>query len=212
MKGYQGEPSPDYRHRRVVDASKLELGDTWARIPYGTAIDIGGFGKGYLADQLGEYARTHGAKGYWIELSGDIATYGQRADGSAITIAVQSAAKNPTETHLVTCPRTPFGVATSGTLQRTTHKSTLQGHHIIDPRSGEPAETDIVLATVCADSALEADVLASSFVITNDDESQKDITSAMHGQSWLLQRLVEDKIAYSTVGSHIAYTKEPTHA
>jgi len=56
-------------------------------------------------------------------------------------------------------------VATSGV---SVHRWTVDGrvrHHLIDPRSGLPATTDVVQATVIAGSALRAEVLAKAAVI-----------------------------------------------
>ncbi len=209
---YADDAAPDYSDRSVVSIDRLELGDGWARIPYGTAIDSGGFGKGYLADQLGAYAREQGARGYWINLSGDIAAYGADADGRALTVAVQSADPTNQSSYLVTCPTSkPFGVATSGTLRRDAHKTNLRGHHIIDPKTGKPAATDIVLATVCTGSATQADVLASCAVIVGSKQAAA-VLARQHTDTWLLQVKSAAGIQYKHHGTYIAKQKEPAHA
>lgn len=207
---YTHEPTPDYTERRVVSADKLELGDAWARIPYGTAIDLGGCGKGYLADRLGDIARAHGATGYWLELSGDIATYGLDAAGQPITIAAQNASSEHTARTII-CPPEPFGVATSGTFRRTTQTSTIREHHIIDPTTGKPAQTDIALATVCAPSAVAADVLASCAVICGSEHAPAYL--ADHGAtSWLLQIRSTTGVDTVSDGPYIQVAQETTHA
>ena len=58
-----------------------------------------------------------------------------------------------------------FGIATSGT---SVHRWTTGGamrHHLIDPRTGEPALTDVVQATVIARSARAAEAFAKTAVI-----------------------------------------------
>lgn len=209
---YAGDPAPDYTERSVVGIDRLELGDDWARIPYGTAIDIGGFGKGYLADQLGAYARAHDVAGYWMNLSGDIAAYGTNTDGSALTIAVQNADSAGQASYLVTCPAAKTcGIATSGTLRRKAHKTNMRGHHIIDPRTGKPAATDIILATVCASSATQADVLASCAVISGGKQAAL-LLAHQHADAWLLQIKSAAGIQYKHHGKRIAKQKEPARA
>lgn len=166
VQGYENDAAPDYTDRRVVPSKELEIGETWALIPHGSAIDLGGMGKGYLADQLGRRLREISVAGYWLELSGDIATYGVTAESEPIAVALQDArdsGKKRTDM-LVVCPEEPFGLATSGTFRRNTQSATDIVHHIIDPRTGQSATTDVLLATVCASTALEADVLASCAV------------------------------------------------
>ncbi len=210
--GYQNDPAPDYTERQVVDSNKLELGDGWARIPYGTAIDIGGFGKGYLADMLGGIAREQGAVGYWIELSGDIATYGHDAAGQPITIAVQAADTAAAGRYVVVCPAEPFAVATSGTFARVAHAKTIKGHHIIDPRTSQPAETDMLLATVCDSSAIIADVFASCALIVGSKQAPTWL-KAHDSPEYLLQWRSGSGIATNSHGTHILIQKgAPAHA
>lgn len=209
LEPYRHEPVPDYRARSVVGMEKLELKKNWARIPYGTALDSSGCGKGYIADVLGARARQLGAIGYWIELSGDIATYGHDENGDLFTVAVQSAVDQAEETFIVQCPEKTFAVATSGTFARATH---IENHHIIDPHTGESAETDIRLATVCADTALAADVFASCAIIVGS-EAAPSFLEKRRSSAWLLQ--VADQpgyIRYVQKGSHIRSESGAVHA
>ena len=65
---------------------------------------------------------------------------------------------------------TRWGVATSGV---SIHRWEVDGkvrHHLIDPRTGRPAETDVVQATVVAGSSLRAEALAKAAVIAGTVE------------------------------------------
>lgn len=161
--GYEGDPQEDYSTRQVVTADQLQLNGDSAIIPYGTAIDMGGCGKGYLADQLGATLRTVGVDGYWLSVSGDVATYGTDQYGNPISVDIQNS--HTKHNRIIECPTDHFAIATSGTFQRKNQQNTGRWHHIIDPCTGHPATTDIRLATVCAKTALEADVLASCAII-----------------------------------------------
>lgn len=185
---YEGDTTTNYMNRTVTDVSQLVVEKGYASIPYSSAIDLGGCGKGYLADQLGAILRTNSVQGYWLELSGDIATFGHDADGNPVTIEVQSAAGGALEQHIL-CPKSPSGVATSGTFHRPSQTS-LARHHIIDPRTAKPAETDVKLATVQADTALDADVLAACAVIVGSKQAPDYLRQ--HGaRAWILQLLNE---------------------
>ena len=89
--GYENDKIEDYSHKKVVNIERLEIGNNWARIPYGTAIDLGGCGKGYLADKLRSLVVANNIHGYWISLSGDVATSGVDELGSNHTIYIQDA-------------------------------------------------------------------------------------------------------------------------
>lgn len=72
VKGYEQDSQDDHSHKVVAPVERLEIGDGWARIPFGTAIDLGGCGKGYLADVLAGMVPSY-IHGYWFSLGGDIA-------------------------------------------------------------------------------------------------------------------------------------------
>lgn len=194
LPGYENDPQTSYANRSIVDANKLHISESQALIPYGTALDMGGCGKGYLADQLGNYLRDiTEVMGYWLSLSGDIATHGKDEYGSPITVGIQSAKNaNSASNWTIICPEEPFGIATSGTFRREN-----QNHdkpHIIDPRTGQSADTDILLATICASDTITADVLASCAVILGSDHAPN-FLSKLGISDFLLQ--------YKRAGKHL---------
>src|SRR5205814_1017163 len=65
--------------------------------------------------------------------------------------------------------RTRFGLATSGTTVHRWRRGGSTTHHLIDPRTGRPAVTDVVQASILADSAREAEALAKAAVIVGSD-------------------------------------------
>lgn len=165
--GHELDQVDDYANRTVVSADRLEIGDTWARIPYGTALDLGGCGKGYLADQLRELL-PDSIDGYWLSLGGDIAVGGCDEQAAPWSVNVQAA--ETTDRDVATLqPQGNCGVATSGTTVHRGRQADKAWHHLIDPRSLRPAKTNVLLATVCAKSTLMADVLASCAVILGSE-------------------------------------------
>ena len=164
--GYEDDKQIDYRERNLANVDRLVVEDDWAIIPYGTAIDLGGCGKGYMGDLLGETLQNEGVQGYWLSLSGDIVTYGMDENNNRFSLGIQNAEFiDQTIDWQIDCPVSASAVATSGTFNRNNQSGRDNSHHIIDPVTQKSAETDILLATVCADNGLLADVLASCAVI-----------------------------------------------
>jgi thiamine biosynthesis lipoprotein len=62
------------------------------------------------------------------------------------------------------------GVATSATDRRRWMQGDSLRHHIIDPHSGLPAESDVVSATIVAPTAVEAETAAKSVLIRGSRE------------------------------------------
>lgn len=134
--------------------------------PAGIRLDFGGIAKGWAADraarQLGRAAPA------LMDAGGDIALSGPRADGSPWAIAIEHPFEPGAEAGLLMLKR--GGVATSGRGYRRWQHGDTWRHHILDARTGEPADTDVVNATVVAPSAVEAEVGAKVALILGSEE------------------------------------------
>lgn len=185
--GYEHDLVDDYSRRRVGSIDELQIGQDWAEIPSDTAIDMGGCGKSYLADKLGYKLQDIGVTSYRLSFGGDIVTAGSDELGNKWLIGIQDARNLGGEIQkTIECPTAPFAVATSGTFKRKGYVANGDWHHIIDPITFEPAVTDVRLATVCADTALLADILASCAVIVGS-KSAADLIKPLGASAMLLQ-------------------------
>ena len=175
--GHEKDLVDDHSDKAVVTIDRLEIGDNWAKIPYGTAIDFGGCGKGYLADQLRK-SLPGTISGYWFSFGGDIALGGVDASDRPWNISVQSADDSSKNIATLSLPGVR-GIATSGITVHQGRHAGKHWHHIIDPRTHLPADTDVLLATVCDnDSTLRADVLASCAVILGSNKGMRFLKKA----------------------------------
>jgi thiamine biosynthesis lipoprotein len=139
-------------HRLALD----ELGRV-ARAP-GVRLDPGGLAKGMAADLAA--ARMPAGVRYAISCGGDVAVGG----GSPWEVAVRSA-RSDAEVHRLRVRA--GGVATSGIAARIWRRPDGSfAHHVLDPATGRPAWTGLVAATAVADSALEAEVLAKTALLS----------------------------------------------
>jgi FAD:protein FMN transferase len=128
-------------------ADILEVGDGHARLAPGHSIDLGGLGKGWLADRLGE--RFDNA---CVNLGGDLRALGEGPEGRGWLVGLCDGGALRVK---------DGGVATSGTRGR----SWAGGHHLIDPRTGRPASCEATAVSVAGVDAFTAEVLAKSAVL-----------------------------------------------
>lgn len=165
MEGAENDQAEDFSKRSVVPVSRLTIKDGYATIPYGTAIDLGGCGKGYAADRVADMLDGK-VNGYSISLGGDLVCNGVTAEGNSFKVKIEDYL-NPDNNEIgeIVMPKTRYSVATSGINKKRGHNKSKNWHHIIDPRTLKPALTDIGSSTVLHDSALYSDVLASCSVI-----------------------------------------------
>ncbi|HVC36527.1 MAG TPA: FAD:protein FMN transferase [Candidatus Dormibacteraeota bacterium] len=171
--GYENDQQDDHSRKSVVSIDQLKIGSSWAIIPYGTAIDLGGCGKGYLGDLLASLIEKK-VIGYWLSLGGDVVTGGVDDSGNGWKVAIQRATQEGEgNIGYVSCPLNKrFAVASSGIIKRHGQKDGKAWHHLIDPRTLLPAITDVHIATICDKSALRADVIASSAVIIGSRQAK----------------------------------------
>jgi thiamine biosynthesis lipoprotein len=164
----------DFSNRTVVRADRLHLDGNQASIPYGTAIDLGGIGKGYIGDILALMLdEQKDIDGYWLSLGGDVVAGGcdQTGDPWHIQVEDTGAAEFSIAGVAVPSKRSRHAVATSSSLRRSGKKEGRSWHHIIDPRTNQPSNSDVVTASVQAESLCLADILASCAVILGSGEA-----------------------------------------
>ena len=145
------------RPRAEPGFSRISIpGDGRVERPAGVRLDSGGLGKGLAADLAAELVPP-GVR-YAISAGGDLA-----AGGGAWEVAV-TGARSGEEVHRL---RVSGGVATSGIHERLWRREDgTFAHHLLDPSTGEPAWTGLLAATAAAPSALEAEVLAKTALLS----------------------------------------------
>jgi FAD:protein FMN transferase len=115
----------------------------------GVRLDLGGLGKGYAADRAAALLAQTGP--CLVDAGGDIAVLGR-----PWPVGVET--PEGTLTLELGCG----GLATSGRDRRRWTRGGREQHHLIDPATGRPAESDVLRVTVAAPSAADAEVLAKA--------------------------------------------------
>ncbi|MBI3761408.1 MAG: FAD:protein FMN transferase [Chloroflexi bacterium] len=130
-------------------------------LPRGTRLDFGGIGKGWAADRAVHRLAKHGPA--LVNAGGDIALSGPQSDGKPWPIGVIDPLNRDEQIAMLMIPR--GAVATSGRDYRQWQRGGASQHHILDPRTGMPAVTDVLSATVVAPTAREAEAAAKAAFI-----------------------------------------------
>lgn len=131
---------------------------TTVTLPPGVFLDLGGIGKGRAVDLLAADLAAAGVDGFCVNLGGDLRVGGVApAEEAAWSVAVEVPGSGAEVRVGLACG----ALATSTTAKR----RWAGGHHLIDPRTGSPAESDLVSASVVAAEAADADVLAKTVLL-----------------------------------------------
>lgn len=154
---------PPVQHKYTLRDLKIDLERSTVTKPVGFHLDFGGIGKGYVVDQAADLIRQY-TDNFWLAIGGDLIVSGT-AENQSWQVGLAHP-REPAKDIATMKPRqTPLAVATSGITKRKGRAGNVDWHHIINPKTGEPALTNALSATVMADSAAKADVLAKVAVI-----------------------------------------------
>lgn len=142
------------------DLADIRIDGTTVRLPPLMTLDAGGIGKGLAADLVVTALLDAGAAGALAEIGGDIAVAGRAPDRIAWRLAVEDPWDPTTPRALV---RIPDGaLVTSSQRKRRFPTSDGERHHLIDPRTGTSAITDVQTVSVVAVSGARAEAIAKS--------------------------------------------------
>ncbi|MCL5611830.1 MAG: FAD:protein FMN transferase, partial [Chloroflexi bacterium] len=150
-----GEMSLDPAGRRV-------------RLPAGMEIDLGGIAKGWIVEKA-----AHLLSGYAavcaVSIGGDMVFEGYPMDGSDWRVNIEDP-RDPTQT-AAALHVGPGAVVTSSIAKRSWNQGGQMRHHLIDPRIGEPVQTDWLSVTVIAPQITTAEVYAKALLIGGDGQA-----------------------------------------
>lgn len=142
-------------------------------LPQGVQLDFGGVAKGWAAHETVERLKAYGP--ILMNAGGDIAISGPLAGGEPWPVGVSNPFEPETDLEVLHLKR--CGIASSGKDRRRWMQNGLLHHHIINPLTGQPAETDVLRATVVAPTVMEAEAAAKAAVILGKEKGLEWIES-----------------------------------
>ncbi|XCP86327.1 FAD:protein FMN transferase [Roseburia hominis] len=156
----------------LIDASKIQYDEEKARVTFmqpGMKIDFGGIAKGYTSGRVADILREYGIQSAMINLGGNVQVMGTKTDGSKWRIAIQS--PDNEEEYIGVLEGADLAVITSGGYERYFEQDGKTYHHIIDPRTGYPAENGLKSVTIVSPDGTLADGLSTSLFIMGPEKA-----------------------------------------
>lgn len=149
-----------------LEGLEMRLVSHSVRLPLGIRLDLGGVGKGWAAHNAMRRLEEFGPS--FVDAGGDIAISSCKKNGDPWLVAIDDP-RAPGD-NLGTLRLGRCGVATSGKDYRRWRKNGAWQHHIINPRTGRPADTDVLTATVVAPNVMDAEMAAKTVLIMGCQE------------------------------------------
>lgn len=129
--------------------------------PPGVRLDSGGLAKGLAADLMAHELRDCAA--WVVDCAGDLRLGGTAGLERAVRVASPDTGAGPVHTLALRAA----ALATSGTTRR----AWAGGHHLIDPRTGAPADTGLIQVTALAPTGMLAEVRAKAALLSGVDDA-----------------------------------------
>lgn len=194
-------PSEDVLQERLAltDASKVSYDADSREISFseaGMEIDLGGIAKGYTSARIMDIFRSYGITSGLVNLGGNVQVLGTKTDGSKWRVAVQS--PDDESDYLGVLSVSDKAVITSGGYERYFEQDGITYHHIIDPKTGYPAENGLKSVTIVSADGTLADGLSTSLFIMGKEQAAE--FWRMHSDEFDAILLTDDGTIYVTEG------------
>jgi thiamine biosynthesis lipoprotein len=99
-----------------------------------------------------------------VNLGGNVAAIGSKPDGGPWTIGIQDPTK-PTGAYIGVVEVRDKTLVTSGSNEQFFVRDSVRYHHIIDPRTGMPADMDLLSVTAIGSCSMDMDALTTAVFI-----------------------------------------------
>jgi thiamine biosynthesis lipoprotein len=139
----------------------------------GMLIDLGGIVKGYAADKAVEILKRQGINSALVSVAGDIKAFGVKPDGRPWNIGIRNPrAEGEEDDIMATIKLSNMAISTSGDYERYFILDGKRYHHLLDPKTGYPAE-GFQSVSVITDSGVFADAFSTAIFILGPERGTK---------------------------------------
>lgn len=153
-----------------VDASQIVIEGDQVTLGTGQQMDLGGIAKGYTSARIMEIYREYGITSGMVSLGGNVQTLGTRPDGKDWNIGIQ----NPDGQQgslLAALPVENKAVITSGGYERYFEEDGNTYIHILNPKTGYPADSGLVSVSIISENGMLADALSTSLYLMGEEKA-----------------------------------------
>ena len=180
--GTQLLPSAQGAQRDSVIVDSLMALVRWAwpeTTPEGTRlahpINVNAFAQGHSVDLVLDSLRARGATAAFVEIGGEVRCFGLKPNGDVFKVGIEKPLTSGDRSLQLTVELEDRALATSGNYRKFQVDSATGQRfgHSLDPRTGWPAPTDVLSATLIGPSCAEADAYATMAMVLGVDGTRQ---------------------------------------
>ncbi len=153
----------------LVDASKIAFDGTYIKLLEGQRIDFGGIAKGYTSARVMDVFQECGIHSGMVTLGGNVQVLNKKLDGSKWQVAIRDPEHEGKILGVLGVENQ--AVITSGGYERYFEEDGETYIHILNPRTGYPADKDLISVTVISEDGMLADALSTSLYLMGREEA-----------------------------------------
>ena len=138
----------------------------------GMVVDAGGAGKGYAVGRVAEYLKSRGVRSASVNFGGNLYLIGPKCSADVVEAPWKIGIRAPWSREMKsigTMELQDCGTATSGGYDRYFSEDEKIYHHLLDPRTGYPADNTLDSVTIVSDNALYTDLLSTACFVAGED-------------------------------------------
>jgi thiamine biosynthesis lipoprotein len=141
-------------------------------------LDFNAIAQGYSVDLIASLLEKNKIENYMVELGGELRTKGKNAQGDIWKIGIDKPKENNTERELASIIElADNALATSGNYRKFYIKNGKKYAHTLNPKTGFPAENNLLSATVITEKCIDADAYATAFMVMGVEKTIEFIQS-----------------------------------
>ena len=152
-------------------------------------LDCSAIAKGFGVDKVAEFLAGKGIENYLVEIGGEISARGKNSRGTEWNIGVTKPVDDSlsiNQENQAVLQITDKAMATSGNYRNFYYEGGKKYAHTINPHTGKPAQSDILSATVIAQSCAVADAYATAFMVLGSEKAKEILQKHPELQAYLI--------------------------
>ena len=142
-------------------------------------LDLGAVAKGYIVDQVSDFLRENGVVRGIVDFGGNVSCIGEKTTGEPWLISIRKPVSvdepvmSQSETIGTVQVKADCSAVTSGTYQRCFVQEGVVYHHILDPKTGYPCDSDVKSVTIIGESSGRCDGLSTVCLLLGMEEGMR---------------------------------------
>jgi thiamine biosynthesis lipoprotein len=161
----------------LVNANQiiLDLTNHTVELPVaGMLLDLGGIGKGYASDQVIQLLLEYDVSAALVNLGGNVSVMGPKTDGTLWRIGIADPVASDSgafDLYVGVLSGTDVSVITSGGYERFFEQDGKRYIHIMDPKTGEPAQSDLLSVSIVSGDGVQGDCLSTALFVMGKEKA-----------------------------------------